>query len=202
MIVLDASIIIKWFINESDSEIALQFKEDLLQQNENIVVPDLALYEIVNVLRFKNGVNERAIKAILPALFNLGIEIITPSQELLEESLHLSFATDLSIYDCVYLALANELGVNQELLFSADLKMVSYFGSRFDNRIRYAQKALEIHPDHPRALRYLAWTYWLMGAQDRALETYRKLGEVDPRALQEVFELAPDIKKAFTSAHL
>ncbi len=108
--VLDASVLLKWFIKESDSEIAIQWKESLLQGKVNIVIPDLALYEIINVLRFKAGVTEEAIKRILPAIFDLGLEIITPSQQLLEDALHLSFATGLSIYDCIYLALANELG--------------------------------------------------------------------------------------------
>jgi len=109
MIVLDASVVIKWFIQEAGSNLALRFKENLLKNKVNIAVPDLILYEIINVLRFKSGVTEEAIKAILPALFNLGLEIITPSQRLLEDALHLSFASRLSIYDCIYVALANEL---------------------------------------------------------------------------------------------
>lgn len=121
MIVLDASVIIKWFVQESDSEIALRFKEALLRGKVNIVLPDLALYEILNVLRFKSGVTEEAIKSILPALLNLGLDIIAPSQRLLEESLHLSFATELSVYDSVYLALANELGAK---LVTADKRLV------------------------------------------------------------------------------
>ncbi len=109
IVVLDASVIIKWFLKEENSESALQFKEDFLNGKTNIIIPDLALYEICNVLRFKPHLGQEAIKNILPSLFNLGIEIITPSSKLLTESLHLSFATGLSIYDCVYLALANEL---------------------------------------------------------------------------------------------
>lgn len=122
MIVLDASVLIKWFIQEPDSEIALQFKENLLRGKEDIVLPDLALYEVINVLRFKSEVTEEAIKAILPSFFDLGLEIITPSQRLLKDALHLSFATELSVYDCVYLALANELGVS---LITADKYIIS-----------------------------------------------------------------------------
>ncbi len=121
MIVLDASILIKWFVQESDSEIAIRFKEDLLAGKFDIVIPDLALYEVTNVLRFKSGVTEEAIRSILPTLFDLGLEIITPSCRLLEESLHLSFATELSIYDSIYLALANELGVT---FITADKRIV------------------------------------------------------------------------------
>lgn len=121
MIVLDASVLIKWFIQEHDSEKALQFKEALLRGKADIILPDLALYEILNVLRFKSGVTEKAVKTVLPAIFNLGLEIITPSQRLLEEALHFSFATELSIYDSVYLALANELGAK---LVTADKRLV------------------------------------------------------------------------------
>lgn len=121
MIVLDASVLIKWFIKETDTEIALRFKENLLAEKENIAVPDLALYEILNVLRFKRALTEKAIKTILPSFFELGLEIIAPSPRILEESLHLSFITDLSIYDCIYLALANELGVT---LITADKRII------------------------------------------------------------------------------
>ena len=95
MIVLDASILVKWFLQEEDSENALEFKERLLTGQEDI--------------------------AILPSLFDLGLEIITPSQKLLMDALHLSFATSLSIYDCVYLALARNLGVR---LITADRRIV------------------------------------------------------------------------------
>ena len=87
MIVLDTSILVKWFLQEEDSESALEFKECLLTGQEDIAVPDLALYEIVNVLRFKPGITQDAIDAILPSLFDLGLEIITPSQKLLADAL-------------------------------------------------------------------------------------------------------------------
>ena len=134
MIVLDASVLIKWFINEADSPTALHLKEALLEDKINIVIPDLALYEIVNVLRFKAGVSEMAAKTILPAFFDLGIEIIAPSQQLLADALHLSFATDLAVYDCVYLALANELGAQ---LITADKRIVRQAGPLSNVQLRH-----------------------------------------------------------------
>lgn len=112
MIVLDASVIIKWFVQEEDSDTALQFKEQLLHGDEEIAVPDLLIYELTNALRFKKGVTEEAITAITPSLFHLGFEIITPTEKLIRDALHVSFMTDLSIYDAIYLALANELNVS------------------------------------------------------------------------------------------
>ncbi len=87
-----------------------------------------------------------------------------------------------------YEVMAKEMGINEELLFSADLMMVHYFGTHFENRLRFATKALAIHPEDPRALRHLAWTYWLMGERVRALEVYRKLGRSNPEAFRKVFK--------------
>ena len=86
-----------------------------------------------------------------------------------------------------YEQMAKELGIDQELQFSADLKMVHYFGSRFENRVRFAKKALRIHPNDPKALRHLAWTYWLMGERPKALETYFHLRAVAPNVFEEIF---------------
>ncbi len=93
--------------------------------------------------------------------------------------------------------ISKQLGVNPDLQFSADIKMVPYFGSRYDNRIFFANKALGIYPDHPKALRHLAWSYWLKGDKDRALAVYEGLGQKHPEALREVFQNNLDVKKAF-----
>ncbi len=120
--VLDASVLIKWFTEEADSKTAIQFKEKLLEGKIDIIIPDLALYEIANVLRFKTGVPEKAVTSAIPSLFTLGIEIITPSPKLIKDAIHLSYATGLSVYDCVYLALANELTAT---LITADKRIVN-----------------------------------------------------------------------------
>jgi len=93
--------------------------------------------------------------------------------------------------------IAEEFGIDNPFLVSAYLKLVSYFGSRFENRVRFAQKALELEPANPRALRHLAWTFWLMGDKNKAVEVYQKLKQLDPASLEEVFKAQPEIKKAF-----
>lgn len=92
--------------------------------------------------------------------------------------------------------IAGEFGIDNSFLVSAYLKLVSYFGSRFENRVRFAQKALELEPANPRALRHLAWTYWLMGDRNKAVEIYQKLKQLDSGSLEEVFQAQPEIKKA------
>lgn len=97
-----------------------------------------------------------------------------------------------------YQAMANEFGINDQLRISAYQKSVSYFGSRYDNRIRFAKKALELNPNSMRSLRYLAWSYWLKGDKEKAVEIYRKIGQINPHVLREIESRHPEIKTALT----
>ena len=119
-LVLDASVLLKWFIEEPGSEAALDFKRRYLDGEAAIVIPDLALYEIPNVLRFKRGVHEPEVKAVMRAFWLLGLDTVAPTEPLLEEAIGLSFATGLSLYDCAYLALAKELDA---ALITADAQL-------------------------------------------------------------------------------
>jgi len=108
-LVLDASVLLKWFVEEPGSGAALGLKRRYLEREVALAIPDLALYEIPNVLRFKRDVPEGEVKSVMRAFWMLGIETVMPTEPLLEEAIALSFATGLSLYDCAYLALAKEL---------------------------------------------------------------------------------------------
>lgn len=50
--VLDSSVIIKWFSEEEDTDIALSLRERNINGELMIAVPDLSLYEVANALRY------------------------------------------------------------------------------------------------------------------------------------------------------
>jgi len=56
-LVLDASVLLKWFLQEPGSDSALELKHRYLEGDVAIALPDLALYEVPNVLRFKRELN-------------------------------------------------------------------------------------------------------------------------------------------------
>jgi predicted nucleic acid-binding protein len=118
--VFDASVLLKWFVEEPGSEAALELKARYLNGELAVVIPDLALYEVPNVLRFKRGVPEAEVKRAMQAFWTLGLETVAPSEPLLEEAIRLSFVTGLSLYDCAYLALAKELDAT---LIAADAQL-------------------------------------------------------------------------------
>lgn len=98
-----------------------------------------------------------------------------------------------------YEEIFRDLGITKELLVYAYLECARYFGSKYDSRIQIAKKAVETMPDHPKALRQLAWSYWLQGNKEKAVQTYQQLGKVSPAELEEVFAAQPEIKSTFNA---
>ena len=108
-------------MEEPGSEAALGLKRRYLEGELAIVIPDLAVYEVSNVLRFKRGIPEAEVKATMQAFWRLDLEIVAPTESLLDDAIYFSFTTGLSLYDCVYyLALARELDA---VLITADARL-------------------------------------------------------------------------------
>jgi predicted nucleic acid-binding protein len=107
IVVVDASVAAKWFIAKDNTDDALE----LLGKNYELHAPDLLFLEVDNVL----------CKLIRRGLlsedegFYIHNKILAfpirshPSQNLQEEAIHMAIETRCSVYDCLYLALAQAL---------------------------------------------------------------------------------------------
>jgi len=60
--VLDASVVLKWFVDEYDSDKAAQLKEEYYSGEREIIVPDLLLFEVANALRYNPAFEIEEIK--------------------------------------------------------------------------------------------------------------------------------------------
>ncbi len=108
MTVLDASVVLKWFVHEEDSSTALRFRDDLYNGERQIVVPDLLLYEVANALRYNREFKADQVGEAVGSLFGMNIEIVAPTTTLLAKAAKAATHLELSCYDAVYLALADE----------------------------------------------------------------------------------------------
>lgn len=105
-LVLDASVIIKWFTQEEKREQAINLRENYINGEIEIVVPDLLLYEISNALRFNSNFQEEDIKEAIQSLFDMEISIIVPVPEILQKTINIAYSKEITIYDALYIALA------------------------------------------------------------------------------------------------
>ena len=120
MIVLDASVVIKWFKPDETSDVAEQLLQEHLAGREAIFIPSLLVYEFTNALWYSKRLTVKEIEEALLLLDSIKINYIGPDRALLAEALRVSEQTRLSIYDASYVVLAKRFSCR---LYSADKKL-------------------------------------------------------------------------------
>ena len=123
MFVVDASVCVKWFIEEEGSEIALSLKQSHIIEARILIAPDLLIPETTSAL-FKSKLFTFAeIKSLIRQLYELDINLISLSSELIMLAIELVSTNSITIYDAIYLAAAKELGLH---FITADKKLYSH----------------------------------------------------------------------------
>jgi predicted nucleic acid-binding protein len=102
--VVDASVAVKWFLPELDSEAACRLRDP----SHKLLAPDYLWLEVNSVvcqrIQKKQILPEEGLQ-ILPELKRFAIQLF-PSADLLHSATHMAIETSTSFYDCLYLSLA------------------------------------------------------------------------------------------------
>ena len=119
-LVVDASVAVKWFVEEEYSADAGR----LLEQGHELYAPRLLASEVGNALwrKVRTGELERSRAATLAAAISEAAVRWTEDEEVCPDAVRLSLALDRPVYDCVYLALAHRLGAT---LVTADVRFAN-----------------------------------------------------------------------------
>jgi predicted nucleic acid-binding protein len=118
-LVIDASIVIKWVVEEEGTDLALA-----LRQKARLMAPDLIVAECANILWKKVQRKELSKdEALIAARLLQSAEIeLVPARALMEPATRLAIELNHPAYDCLYLALAVENGCR---FVTADERLVS-----------------------------------------------------------------------------
>lgn len=104
--VIDASVAIKWFVREEDSESALDILNDLYTHPHHFMVPELFFFELWSVLyRLIPSANLSRTQEKFFNLCNCGVERHPFSETLAQSSIEF-IQRGLSGYDATYAGLA------------------------------------------------------------------------------------------------
>jgi predicted nucleic acid-binding protein len=105
--VVDASLVIKWFVPEIHSDVARRW----LDASHDYVAPDLLLLEVANVVSKKvqrqelDGIEARQ---LVMDLERVAVESV-PTRSLLQDALSVALTAGITVYDAMYLTLAVRL---------------------------------------------------------------------------------------------
>lgn len=106
--VLDASVLIKWFVDERGRDRALAILEEVVERPRRFAVPALIWYELSHVLPRVTKEFEVAYRN-LEKVMHLGIPCFSATPERCARAMRLAKRARLSGYDAHYLVLAEEL---------------------------------------------------------------------------------------------
>jgi predicted nucleic acid-binding protein len=108
--VLDSSVAAKWVLPEKDSDKAIRLRDNYRQGIHQLITPDWFTLEVMNILG-----KAAARKIISPALALQDLAdvlrdapVFFPSLPLANSALQLALKHQRAVYDCLYLALAQQ----------------------------------------------------------------------------------------------
>ena len=121
--VVDASVLVKWFLyqQEADRDRALALRDLHISGRSTIYIPRLALLEVLNAIRFSPKADEEDGEMALETLQDLHLETKAADVNLLRKANAIAWAYKITIYDSLYVALAEQVGYP---LITADEVMV------------------------------------------------------------------------------
>lgn len=117
LFVIDTSVAVKWFLNEVDTDKAEKLRKEYQAGNIVLIAPDFMPIELANALYFSRQFTADEISKIVEQLkVDLLIEAITQAH--IQMAIEWMFRFKTTIYDLLFLALAQEL---QAKLITADV---------------------------------------------------------------------------------
>ena len=128
--VIDAGVVVKWFIPEVDSSLAGQLLDRYHQRLDTPIAPDLLISECANVLwrRCRQGdITQQEATDSLADLLDLDLSLV-PATEIVKPALQLALQYQRTLYDALYLALAQEQGCD---LVTADERFFNAINPAF-----------------------------------------------------------------------
>jgi predicted nucleic acid-binding protein len=110
-VIIDTSILVKWLnqTNEKDIEKADQLMESALDGKVQLFAPELAKYELGNVLLKGKQLTPNEEYISLSTAYSLPINFVSESEELAKDTYSIAFDFDVTYYDASFLSLAKQL---------------------------------------------------------------------------------------------
>jgi predicted nucleic acid-binding protein len=128
MEVLDASVGLKWVLNEIDSDKARRLLADFQAGTRDLIAPD------VYSLECAHGLSKSQRKGVVTDAERLWFDLIIdlpalyPSLPLLDRALAIALKARIAVYDCIYVALAEREGCE---LITADRRVINALQKEF-----------------------------------------------------------------------
>lgn len=105
-IVLDSSVVVKWFSKETKSDKAVRLMDAHVEGSTELLISELLFCEVANALRYKPDYTVEKLKNAISQLFNLHMNVIPLTEKLTGRAGEIAYDADVTLYDALPVALA------------------------------------------------------------------------------------------------
>ncbi|MDA4132899.1 MAG: type II toxin-antitoxin system VapC family toxin, partial [Thaumarchaeota archaeon] len=102
---IDASVVTKWFVEENHSDIALSLRDDYVSLKLKVIVPQIAVYEVLNALKYSHSFGTKDLTEVADTLRGYQLIENPLDGQLAHETIKLAMDRGITIYDAVYVAI-------------------------------------------------------------------------------------------------
>jgi len=110
VIVVDASVAVKWFLDEPGSAKARELRQQSHLGDAELAAPDLLIYEVANALVCQRVYSPAEIAMSVDTLLSMELILSDPELDVMSRAVALADERSAALYDAVYVALAEMLG--------------------------------------------------------------------------------------------
>ncbi len=105
-IVLDSSVVVKWFSTETKSDEALKLLDSYTEGSTALTVSEILFCEVANALRYKPDYDAQKWKTALAQLCNLHMNVIHLNQDIIMRAGEIAYDAKTTFYDALPVAIA------------------------------------------------------------------------------------------------
>ncbi len=116
-IIVDANVVVKWFIDEIDSIKAKILRDKFVEGEIELLVPSLLYFEVLNALKYSKLFNQDELSDAGESLDNYGFIAVPIKKDIREQMIKVAVEHEISIYNASYLGITI---VKEGILCTAD----------------------------------------------------------------------------------
>jgi len=106
IVVLDSSVVVKWFSKEAKSDEAIILMDSHVEGSIELSVSPLLFYEVANALRYRPDYDMEKLRDAVGQLFKLHLKMTPLSEGILIRACEIAYDGDVTLYDALPAALA------------------------------------------------------------------------------------------------
>ena len=130
--VVDASVVVKWFVEEEGSDKALEVRDRYVNGELKLIAPELLPFEVLNALYYKRLFTIGELKSVSEALDAFFFELYPRRDECAKLTLEVAQENIITIYDAAYVSLAI---LKNTRLYTADAKLKERLTGKHSNYV-------------------------------------------------------------------